>query len=422
MLGVVGAILIIIILINIGVPDKISLQDDDGAIVADTVPALPVMRYGLYADSFNIVHGKIKPNEFLADILLKHHVSYPEIDKLVKSTKDQFNLRNLVAGKKYEIFCSKDSTEAGQYFVYMPNAIDYVVFELKQDYTVRKEKRPVIVNERSISGVINSSMYQTLADLHASPAIAVRLSEIYAWTIDFYRIQKGDYFKVIFEENFVEGERVGIGKIKMAQFNHGDNDFYAFRFEQKGVVDYFDEKAKSLRKAFLKAPVKFSRISSRYSTKRYHPIQKRWKGHYGTDYAAPKGTPIVAVGDGKIVEARYNKSNGNFVKIRHNGTYTTQYLHMTKIAKGMKPGKMVKQSDVIGYVGSTGLATGPHVCFRFWKNGRQVDHLRQKFPASKPVKPANMKTYMAIVRQSINRLNEVVAVPETMPAELLSAK
>ena len=219
----------------------------------------------------------------------------------------------------------------------------------------------------------------------ADPLLAIELSEIYAWTIDFYRIQKGDAFEILYLENYVEGQSIGVDKILSCTFTHFNKPFQAYFFEGENEKGFFDEKGNNLKKAFLKAPVKFSRISSGYSRRRFHPVQKRFKAHLGTDYAAPKGTPIVAVGDGVISQARYKANNGNYVKMRHNSVYETQYLHMSKIKNGIRPGVRVSQGDVIGYVGSTGLATGPHVCFRFWKNGTQVNHRNEELPASDPL-------------------------------------
>ncbi|PCJ77659.1 MAG: peptidase M23 [Flavobacteriales bacterium] len=355
--------------------------------------------YGFAIDSFIIHKGTIKKNQFLADILLRHHVSYPEIDRLVKKAKDTFDVRKIRAGKNYCILNAKDSTEKAQFFIYEQDPVNYVVFDLRDTFNIYTEKKEVEIREKVAFGTIKSSLYETLLESDASVELAMALAEIYAWTIDFYRIQKGDEFKVVYEEKYVEGNPIGIGKIKSADFIHKDEHFYAFHFDQSGIDDYFDENAKSLRKTFLKAPLKFSRISSKYSLRRFHPVQKRYKAHLGTDYAAPKGTPIMSVGDGEVKEAGYKKYNGRYVKIRHNGTYTTQYLHMSKIAKGLKKGKFIRQGDVIGYVGSSGLATGPHVCFRFWKNGKQVNHLKEKFPAAKPVKEIYLEEYLKLIRE-----------------------
>ncbi|UTW64267.1 peptidoglycan DD-metalloendopeptidase family protein [bacterium SCSIO 12741] len=375
-------------------------QDDD-QIADSSLPPVeeeaPVVHieYGIETDSFKVVRGVINKNEMLSHILLQHHIPWPEIDRLVKRAKPVYDVRKLASGKSYTILCSQDSIDKAQYFIYDANAIDYVVFDLRDSMRVYKGQRDVHLVRKEVAGTIHSSLYETLMKVKASPALAMELSEIYAWSIDFYRIQKGDQFKVIYYDKYVEDTRVGVGHIEAALFQHRKEPFYAFPFDQDGQVAFFDQDGKSLRKAFLKAPLKFGRISSGYSNRRYHPVQKRWKAHRGTDYAAPTGTPILAVGDGVVIEARYKKFNGNYVKIKHNGTYTTQYLHMSKFAKGMKKGKYVRQGDVIGYVGSTGLATGPHVCFRFWKNGKQVDHRREKLPPSLPIKEAYKEQFEA---------------------------
>jgi murein DD-endopeptidase MepM/ murein hydrolase activator NlpD len=230
--------------------------------------------------------------------------------------------------------------------------------------------------------------------------------------VDFQRLQVGDKFKLIYEEQQVEGITIGISKISGIYFEHFDHPYYAFPFDQGDGVDYFDEDGKSLRKALLKYPIEFTRISSRYNKNRFHPVQRRYKAHLGTDFAAPRGTPIRSVGDGIVQEASYKSSNGNYVKIRHNATYTTQYLHMSKIAAGLNAGDRVKQGQTIGYVGSTGLATGPHLCYRFWKNGVQVDALRVDLPASQPVKGDFLTSFESVKEHLIEKLNIIPFPPE----------
>lgn len=362
--------------------------------------------FGIPADNYKVVKDHIKNGQNLSDILLPYGVSYERIIQLANQAKSVFDVRYMKYNKPYTLLIPKDSANKAAYFIYENSLVDYVVFDLKKDsiYTGKK----VITTQRKVaSGVINSSLALTLQEIKASPLLTLSLSDIYAWTIDFYRLQKGDAFKVIYTENFVDGKSVGIDHILACEFTHGGQPFYAFYFEQDSVGDYFDEEANSLRKAFLKAPLKFSHITSHYSQKRFHPILKRNKPHLGTDYAAPTGTPILAVGDGTIIKRSYTKGNGNYVKIRHNSTYTTQYLHMSKFAKGQHVGSVVRQGEVIGYVGSTGLATGPHVCFRFWKNGKQVDHLKEKFPPSKPVKASEKERYMQLVDQYMQQLQGV---------------
>jgi len=351
----------------------------------DTIPD-PVFEYGIQTDSFEVYKDVIKPNEFLANILLKYKIPYPEIDKMVKGAEGIFDVRKIAAGKNYTVMCSKDSLGKAQCFVYEPNSVEYVVFDMRDSLKIYKEKREITTQIRTTSGVITSSLYKTLQDENVSPVLAIEMANVYAWTIDFYRIQENDWFKVIYEEKFVDGKSIGIGKVLAAEFNHENRDYYAYYFEQDSVGDYFDAKANSLRRAFLKSPLEFGRLTSGFTMKRYHPVQKRNKPHLGTDYAAPKGTPILATGNGTVIESARKTYNGNYVKVKHNSTYTTQYLHMSK--RAVKKGDKVKQGDVIGYVGSTGLATGPHVCYRFWKNGQQVNHLKEDFPPSEPIKPA----------------------------------
>jgi murein DD-endopeptidase MepM/ murein hydrolase activator NlpD len=380
----------------------------------------PELFYGFNLNEYDFDEGKVKNNEFLANILLRYGVDYGTIDKMITNGKEIFDPRNLVAGKKFVVAKALDSLKTPQYFIYEKNSIEFVVFQLVEPFQVYLEQKEVEVIEREASGLITSSLYQTLVDNDLSPALAVELANIYAWTIDFYRIQKNDAFKVIFEEKRVDGERVGIGKINAAWFKNVNTDYYAVYFNQDEYDDYFDEEGKSLRKAFLKAPLKFSRISSRYNKKRFHPVLKQVKAHLGTDYAAPAGTPILAVGDGTVTEATFSKYNGNYVKIKHNSTYTTQYLHMSKFAKGIKSGVRVKQGEVIGYVGSTGLATGPHVCFRFWKNGEQVDHLREKFPSADPIKSSMIDAYQVVFNEFKTKLDSIEIIDKSLVAQLNS--
>lgn len=383
---------------------KTEIQEELVEEALDSLQEESVKLYGFSLDSFVVVEDKIKSNQFLADILLKYKISYPQIDRLAKNTRDVFDVRKLAVGKKYAVLSYNDSIQKGKYFIYEINSIDYVVYDL-QNGSAEKYKKEVKTVEKAVGGVIKSSLYNTMVDIGVNPLLSNELADIYAWSIDFYRIQKGDYFKVVFEEQLVEDKSVGVGSIKYAYFKHFGDDFYAIYFEQDGIGDYYDQDNKSLRKAFLKAPLKYSRISSRYNPKRFHPVQKRWKAHLGTDYAAPTGTPIMTVADGEVIAAQYSKYNGNYVKVKHNGTYTTQYLHMSKIKSGIKKGKRVRQGDVIGYVGSTGLATGPHLCYRFWKNGKQVDPFREKMPASKPINPNNAQVYNQLKEKVMERLD-----------------
>ncbi len=364
---------------------------------ADTASSpKPEFSYGLPVDSYDLKKGKVAQNDYLADILKQFDVSYEKIDRLVEAAEGVFDVTDIRSGHFYCAFNNRDTASASSgcdYLVYEIDPVNYVVFQFKDTVAVYKEKKEVSVKKRKTAGVIDRSLWYTLQEQNASPVLAVRLSEIYAWSVDFYRIKEGDRFKVIYEQKYVDDEYIGVGDIKAAYFKHQGEEYYGFPFIQDEDREFYNEEGESLRKELLLAPLKFSRITSGYSKKRYHPVLKEYRSHLGTDYAASRGTPIRSVGDGSVIAARYGKHNGRFVKIRHNSVYTTQYLHMSKIASGIEKGASVKQGDIIGYVGATGLATGPHLCYRFWKNGKQVDPYKQDIPKADPVKESNMQAF-----------------------------
>jgi len=372
---------------------------------------------------FDIVSGKIRKNQYIGQILNKHNVDHSQILKISKKSKKIHDVRDINYGKKYMVLTDKyDGDKVADMFLYEPNNYDYVVYDLRNDTEVRKVKRTVSKKITQATGEIKYSLYQTMMDNNLSIELAHKLADVYAWTLDFHRLNSGDKFKVVFEEEYIGDKVVGVGEIVTAWFEHGNIPYYSFQFEQNNLLDYYDEAGNSLRKQFLKAPLRYNRISSRFTRKRYHPVLKRNKAHLGTDYAAPEGTPIRAVGDGKIVEARYAKYNGRYVKIRHNGIYSTQYLHMSKIESGIKIGTEVKQGDIIGYVGQTGLASGPHLCFRFWKNGQQVDPLKQQLPPSKPVSEEAKAAYNLVVQKWKPFIDAIGVNGEAEVAENLTNK
>lgn len=370
--------------------------------------------YGFRVDSLNISKGKVKKNQNLSEILTNFNVSNKDIYTLSQASKPIYDVRKLKAGTTYSIIYERDSLQTGRQFIFEPNPTEYVVYHLLDSIYAERHQKTIERNERTLAVKINSSLYETLIEQGTSPLLVNELVDIFAWQVDFFRIAKGDGLKVIFEEILVNHKVVGIGKIKAACFHHWGKKYYAIPFESEEEVHYFDETGKSLRKPFLKAPLNYSRISSRYSLRRFHPVQKKYKAHLGTDYAAPKGTPIRTVGDGTVLEARYRRGNGNYVKIRHNSEYTTQYLHMSKIAKGIRPGVKVRQGKTIGYVGSTGLASGPHLCFRFWKNGRQIDALKVNMPASKKLDHKQLPSFL-ITADSIKSTLDPIPLYESKP-------
>lgn len=369
-------------------------------------PAVERDEFGFEKESFEVLDRRVERNETFAEILTAHNLAYSDVVEIARSAEPLFDVRSMQAGRPLRLY--RDSLETARIVVYQKDPINYVVFDLSADSArIYEGARPVELTQRRLSGIINNSLYQTLDETGVSPALvptlATELSEVFAWQLDFYRIQKGDAFSVVYEERSIDGKAIGVERIVAARFQHMDADFYGFNFDQGEQAGFFDEEGNSLRKALLKAPLKYKRISSRYTKRRFHPVQKRYKAHLGTDYAANPGTPIHSVGDGVVLEAKFQRYNGNYVKIRHNGTYTTGYLHMSKIARGMRPGTRVKQGEVIGYVGSTGLATGPHVCYRFWKNGVQVDPLKEEIPSAHPVDPAYRDLFLA-ARDSLMQL------------------
>jgi murein DD-endopeptidase MepM/ murein hydrolase activator NlpD len=389
------------------------------------------IKYGINISDFSVVNHVIKPGEIFADILTKHNVAYQSIHFLAQESENIFSLNKIKAGKNCTVLCEpSDSGLVAKKLIYEENKIDYVVFNLEDSLYIYRGKNKVDRCTKEVSGVINSSLYETLAENDINPALAVRMSEIFAWTVDFYKIQKGDKFKVIYTEDVVEGESAGIGEVSAVMFNSGGKEYYAYYYEKDAshVGEYLDEQGNTMKKMFLKSPVKFSRISSKFSGRRFHPVTKKWKAHLGTDYAAPYGTPILATADGVVEAACFKQFNGNYVKLRHNGQYKTQYLHMSKIAKGIRPGARVRQGDVIGYVGSTGLATGPHVCYRFWKDGAQVDPLKQKLVFADPLPEKYKKDFMAKTASVKTRLNAIsydkhnIAVQKQEKQELLSTE
>lgn len=367
----------------------------------------PNLLYGIEVDAFEVVEAQVQPNQFLSQILRKYNVSFGTIDRLAKQSRSVFDVRKIRENRDYTLLCSSDSALTAQYFIYEPSNLEYVVFDLTDSVSIYKGQHQIDTVVRDFSGIIDYSIYQTLQDGDANPELASTLAEIYAWQLDLFKVQKGDRFKFIYEEVQIRGEAVGIGRILAAHFERAEEDYYAFFYDQQGKEEYFDEKGNSLRKAFLKAPLRYSRISSRFSHSRLHPVLKVRRPHYGIDYAAPKGTPVMAVGDGVVTKANYSGGAGHFVKIRHNGTYTTGYMHLSKYGKDIKPGKRVLQGDVIGYVGSTGISTGPHLDYRIWKNGKLVDALSLEMPSSEPIKEEHKEKYQEYMEVMLDSLNQL---------------
>ncbi|GLR17449.1 peptidoglycan DD-metalloendopeptidase family protein [Portibacter lacus] len=370
------------------------------------------LKFGFSEDDYHIQEHTLFPNQFLSDILMKYDVSLSKVFQLEEKAKDIYSVRNIRAGKKYAII-QKDSCSAAECLVYQPDPFKYVVYDLRDTLDVKIIERDVTTTVESTAGIVKSSLWMSMKEQGLSPVLIEKMEDALAWSIDFYHIQDGDRYKLIFERRYIDGEPVGIGQLKGAYYKNADNQYYAVYYENEEYSGFYDLEGRPTKKGFLKSPVKASRISSSFNMNRLHPILKRRKPHLGTDYAAPYGTPILAVGNGVVTKAAYTKGNGKYVKIKHDKTFSTQYLHMQRFAPGIKPGVHVKQGDVIGHVGSTGLATGPHVCFRFWKNGRQVNHLKENFPPPEPMPQDQLPEFFESRDRIIEQLDDVKFEDET---------
>jgi len=368
--------------------------------------SLSTFAYHLNLDTLDIEYGEVKKDQNLSEILAPL-VSMQTIDRISKTTRQIFDVRKIRQGNRYAVISARDSLKRTLFFIYEITATDFVVYDFRDSLHVYRDEKVVTKTVKSAAGTITSSLWNAFVDNGLDINLALKMSDVYAWTIDFYGLQKGDNFLVIYEELIIDTIPVGIGNILASKFKSSGHAFYAFYFEQDSIGTYFDEQGESLQRTFLKAPLRFSRISSRFSNARKHPVLKIYRPHFGIDYAAPRGTPVVALGDGKVLEAGWNGGFGRYIKIRHNSVYSSGYGHLSGYAKGISAGKFVKQGDVIGYVGSSGLSTGPHLDFRVYKNNSPVDPLKMESPPAEPVDTANLGTYKTLIQNMMTKLDSV---------------
>mgnify|MGYP001042565743 FL=1 len=373
-------------------------------------------KYGYDESKYLFEEKKVGKGDTFGDILEGQGIDYPEIYQALQKTKNDVDFRKLQIGKPYTLIYTKDSIRKLKAFVYHPTIEGYSFIQLKDSVFGNTFKKTRTYKDLSASGIIDNSLYLTLEEQDKDPLLTYYLSDIYAWTIDFFRLDKGDKFKVIYTEAYVDDSiPVGITKIKAAYFVHKGVERYAFEYETdsiKGIVEYLDQDGKNLRRAFLQSPIKFGRISSRYNLRRRIALYgNRVRPHKGTDFAAPVGTPIMSTANGTVIESSYTRANGRYVKVRHNNTYDTQYLHMRK--SNVKVGQFIEQGDVIGWVGMTGNTSGPHVCYRFWKNGIQVDPFKQKLPEAKPINESLKKKYFSDIVLIKSELDSVIIKNKT---------
>jgi murein DD-endopeptidase MepM/ murein hydrolase activator NlpD len=367
----------------------------------ETIPVViePIMKYGFDLNKFEIIADTVENGATFNDLIISHIVEGQSAYQTANRLNEIYDLRKIQAGKPFKILKRKDSIGTPEVFIYELTKLDYVVVNFNDSIAAYRDKHPISFKRKTASGIINSTLSEAMEDEGLGLSAIYELSDIYRWSIDFFKLQKGDRFKMIYQERYINDSiYAGIESIEAAVFETDETPFYAFDYLIDSITDrsdYYDDNGKTLRSFFLKAPVNYSRISSRFTKRRFHPVQKRWKAHKGTDYAAGYGTPIVATANGTVTKSGYTGGNGNYVKIKHDATYSTQYLHMTK--RKVKVGQRVKQGQVIGTVGSTGLATGPHVCYRFWVHGKQVDPYKQNLPSAEPLPKNKMQDYLQFI-------------------------
>ena len=368
-----------------------------------------MVEFGFNLHDFNVQNDTIKSGDTFGSLLEKQNLNGREVYDIVAKVKDTFDVRTIRKGKPFTILRSKDRTNKIQVFIYQPDRLNFYVVDFRDSIIVHKKTRPLTIKSRTIAGALNGSLSETLQNLKVDPALAPRIAKIYAWSIDFFKLKKGDKFGLKFTERYINGTVYdGVDSLKAAFFEYKGKKVYAFPFAPDAnskKQDYYDEEGKTLKNFFLKAPLKFVNITSHFTKNRFHPVQLIWKAHKGTDYAAPTGTPIMTTATGVVEQAGFTTGNGNFVKVKHDKTFSTQYLHMSKIL--VRRGQRVIQGQVIGKVGSTGLATGPHVCYRFWKNGVQVDDLKLKLPTSTPMDSRFRQKYMEYMNPLKRELDSV---------------
>ena len=381
--------------------------NEEEIIVPKAKPKL--VEFGFNIHDFNLVNDTIKSGDTFGSLLEKQNLDGRQVYDIVAKVKDTFDVRSIRIGKPFTILRSKDRTNKIQVLIYQPDRLNFYVIDFRDSIVVYKKAKPLTFKTRTIAGALNGSLSETLQNLKVDPALAPRIAKIYAWSIDFFKLKKGDKFALKFTERYINDTIYdGVDSLKAAFFEYKGKKVYAFPFAPDANTkkqQYFDEEGKTLKNFFLKAPLKFVNITSRFAKNRFHPVQLIWKAHKGTDYAAPTGTPIMTTAAGVVEQAGFTTGNGNFVKVKHDKTYSTQYLHMSKIL--VRRGQRVTQGQVIGKVGSTGLATGPHVCYRFWRNGVQVDALRLNLPTSTPMDSKYRQKYMEYMNPLKRELDSV---------------
>ena len=403
-----GVLLCAFMVCFLGACNERSKNHSEEANADSPTPIDTVWQYGLPIEEFNTHYDTIQAGETLTDVLMDFGMTLKEVYQLTQCPDSVFDVRSIKPGQACAFLTDKDSVETPRYFVYEESPKVYIRFDLQNNYHLFKGNNPCEWRENEVAGIIYSSLWEAMEQNETSPVLAVMLSHIFGWSIDFFSIQNGDEFRLIYAQEFVDNQPLSNYKILAASFKASNNLFYAIPFVQEEQELYYNTDGNSLEGAFLKAPLDFYRISSRFSNSRFHPVLKRYRAHHGVDYAAPVGTPVYAIGSGKVIAKAYQAGGGgNYVKIRHNSTYTTTYMHLSRFAKGLSVGDYVEQKQVIGYVGSTGLSSGPHLDFRVYENGHPVNPLTIKSQPKQPISEENKAAFQLVCDSLVQRLNAI---------------
>ncbi|HRZ41524.1 MAG TPA: peptidoglycan DD-metalloendopeptidase family protein [Bacteroidales bacterium] len=403
--GSVVLVAIVAFLLIFGIGSQGCSRGGDTAESTDSVVVRT--RYGIPLDRFSATDTVFPEGAVFGSIMLEWGASDTLVNAWVAKSEGVLDLRKIKAGNPCTLFREKTGGNPLRYFIYHTDPVNYVIFSSDTVVAVTTGALPVDTIVHQYSATITSSLWNTMTDDGKNPELILSLSDVFAWVIDFFGLQEGDRFKVLYDELMVEGKSTGIGTIHAAWFRNNGTDFYAFRYMQEGRMQYFDDQGTSLRREFLKAPLEFRRISSHFSHSRLHPILRRYRPHHGVDYSAAPGTPVRTIGDGTVIDARYAGGAGKMVKVRHNSVYTTVYMHLRGFGSGIRHGSRVKQGDVIGYVGSTGLSTGPHLDFRVYKNGTPINPLKLESPPAKPVHPDSLNPYKSFIAPLKGKLDRM---------------
>lgn len=403
---IIGILIALTVGVAIWLPIYLSDKPERVTEMVDVVsaPCDTILEFGISVSEYDMEEGNIRKNEFFSTLMGRLGVPQKDIYELTVKSKGIFDMRQIKVGYHYHAFYTREDTPSLAYLVYEKDNSSYVVFSLKDSLSVRVHEKEIRTEINYAEVTITASLWDDVRAAGAPALLALKLSDVYAWSVDFFGLQKGDSFKALYEVTVYKDEILSVGNILYCDFTHQKKKYESFYYQEEGTDNvYWNEKGESMRKAFLKAPLSFTRISSGFSYARRHPVTRQVRPHTGIDYAAPTGTPVMSIGEGTVVYKGRKSAEGNMVKIKHNSVYTSAYLHLSRFGKGISVGSRVSQGQIIGYVGSTGRSTGPHLDFRIWKNGSPINPLKMESPPSTPIAKEHMGDFLAAT-ETIKRL------------------